>query len=105
MTKRTRDIRDVKRELIHLERKYTLLQIKTLDYRDIKKKLEKELKKCVDDINKGIAKDLKDWRPSQRESFKSSLNDVNELAKNPQNNINSDDEYRTGLKSGNNVRL
>lgn len=100
-----RDIRDVKRELIHLERKYTLLQIKTIDYREVKDKLEKEMKKCIDDINKGVAKDLKNWRPSKRESFKSKLNDINELAKNPSNVIQSEDEYKSEIKRGNSIRL
>lgn len=100
-----RDIRDVKRELIHLERKYTLLQIKTIDYREVKDKLEKEMKKCIDDINKGVAKDLKNWRPSKRESFKSKLNDINELAKNPSNVIQSEDEYTSEIKRGDSIRL
>lgn len=100
-----RDIRDVKRELIHLERKYTLLQIKTVDYRDVKQSLEKELKKCINDINKGIAKDMKNYKPSKRESFKSKLNDINEIAKNPSNVIQSEDEYESEVKRGKDVRL
>lgn len=93
-----RPISDIKRELKYLELKYKLLQIKTIPYRETKAKLEKELAKEVEKVNKGEAKELSGYKPSTRPSFQGDLNDINEGSKYPRS-INSEDEYQSDIKS------
>jgi hypothetical protein len=93
-----RPIADIKRELIYLEYQYNLLKVKTVDYNELKEKLEKELAKEVKAVNDGNAKQLQGYKPSKRESFRSRLSDPFESSKNPQS-IQAEDEYQSDIKA------
>jgi hypothetical protein len=93
-----RPIADIKRELIYLQLQYKLLKIKTIEYLEVKEKLEKELAKEVKAVNDGNAKQLQNYKPSKRPSFKSKLNDIFVDSKNPQE-IQAEDEYTSDIKA------
>ena len=93
-----RYIADIKRELKYLELKYNLLQIKTIPYLEHKERLEKELAKEVDEINKKGAKEMAGYKPSERPSFAADLQDINHGSKYPRR-IQAEDEYASDFRS------
>lgn len=91
-------IKDIKRELIHLEHKYQTLSIKTLDYIEVKERLEEELEKEAKLVNEGHAQDLSNYRPSKRPSFTNRLHDKHIDSKNP-TAISGEETYDSKLPS------
>ena len=99
-----RPIADIKREIIYLKLQYKLLKIKTIEFREELARLEKELVKEVKDVNDGNAKQLQNYKPSKRPSFKSKLRDPFHDSKYP-TEIQAEDEYQSEVKGGGAIRL